>query len=100
MKFIAFNGLLLSQILSEIQHIMLQDACTKDVFREMDGFLFLMSVLSTIQGSPTGVEPETQVLRETIECSRWVFLIFCEAMKNHHANTEYFRVSKWIVYPK
>ena len=87
------------QTLSEIQRIMLQDACTKDIFREMDGFLYLMSVLSTIQDRPTGVavvEPETQVLQETIERTRWVFLIFSEAMNNHHANTEYFRVRKWI----
>ena len=86
----------LPQTLGEIQRIMLQDACTKDVFKEMDGFLCLMSVLSAIQDRP-GVEvlePETQVLQETIECTRWVFLIFSEAMKNHHANTEYFRVGK------
>lgn len=86
-----------SQTLSEIQRIILQDTCTKDVFREMDGFLCLMSVLSTIQDRPTGiavVESETQVLQDTIECTQWVFLILSEAMKNHHANTEYFRVSE------
>lgn len=80
---------------------MLQDACTKNVFMEMDGFLYLMSVLSTIQDRPTGVavvEPETQDLQETIQCTRWVFLIFSEAMKNHHANAEYFRVSKLVLY--
>ena len=90
-------------MLSEIQRIMLQDACTKNVFKEMDGFLYLMSVLSTIQDHPTGVaavEQETQVLQETIECTRWVFLIFSEAMKNHHTNTEYFRVSKWVLYSR
>jgi hypothetical protein len=80
---------------------MLQDACTKNVFMEMDGFLYLMSVLSTIQDRPTGVaivELETQDLQETIQCTRWVFLIFSEAMKNHHANAEYFRVSKSVLY--
>ena len=82
---------------------MLQDACTKDIFKEMDGFLYLMSVLSSIQDRPTGVavvEPEGQVLQETIQCTRWVFLIFSEAMKNHHANTEYFRVRKWVLYSR
>ena len=82
---------------------MLQDACTKDTFREMDGFLYLMSVLSSIQDRPTGVavvEPEAQVLQETIQCTQWVFLIFSEAMKDHHTNTEYFRVSKWVLYSK
>jgi hypothetical protein len=97
MEFVGFKCL--PQTLSEIHRIMLQDACTKDIFMEMDGFLYLMSVLSTIQDRPTGiavVEPESQVLQETIQCARWVFLIFSEAMKNHHANTEYFRVSKWV----
>lgn len=28
-----------TQVLIELQRIMLQDACTKDVFRELDGFL-------------------------------------------------------------
>jgi hypothetical protein len=43
--------------------------CTKDVFKDIDGFLYLMSVLSTIQDRPTELavdEPETQVLQETI----------------------------------
>jgi hypothetical protein len=30
-----------------------QDGCTKDVFKEMDVFLYLMSVLSSIQDCPT-----------------------------------------------
>ena len=82
---------------------MLQDRCTKDVFKEMDGFLYLISVLSATQDRPTGVavvEPETQVLHETLQCTRWVFLILSEAMKNHHANTEYFRVSIRVLYLK
>jgi hypothetical protein len=86
-----------TETLSEIQRIMLQDACTKDVFREMDGFLCLMSVLSTIQDRDSDfivIEPETQVMQETIECTRWVFLTFSEAMKDHHRNTEYYRVSQ------
>ena len=46
------------------------------------------------------VKPETQVLQETIECTQWVFLIFSEAMNNHHKNTEYFRVRKCIFYSR
>jgi hypothetical protein len=61
---------------------MLQDACTKNAFKEMmDGFLYVMtrSVLSTIQDRPTRVavvEPETQVLQETIQCTRWELDLF------------------------
>ncbi|KAG6860352.1 hypothetical protein C0995_012421, partial [Termitomyces sp. Mi166 len=37
------------QVLVEIQRILQQDAGTKDVFRELDGFLILMSLLSNAQ---------------------------------------------------
>ncbi|KAF8154493.1 hypothetical protein B0H34DRAFT_660452 [Crassisporium funariophilum] len=83
-----------SEILSEIHRIMLQDACTKNIFRELDGFLCLMSVLSTIQDRPNDtvvVEPEAQVMEETVECTRWVFVILSEAMKDYQENSEYFR---------
>lgn len=39
------DGELDTQVLVEIHGIMVQDGCMKDVFREMDGFLVLMSVL-------------------------------------------------------
>lgn len=74
---------------------MLQDGRTKDVFREMDGFLVLMSVLSTIQVSSEGaeVESEEQRLAEVSESTRLVFMIASEAMDQHPENTEYFKVS-------
>jgi hypothetical protein len=47
---------------------MLQDACTKDVFRELDGFVVLMSLLSTIQAANKGpiVEPAEQLHAEVL----------------------------------
>jgi hypothetical protein len=74
---------------------MLQDACTKDVFRELDGFVVLMSVLSTVQATSRGpvIEPEEQILADELQSTRLVFMIASEAMHEHVENTEYFNVS-------
>jgi hypothetical protein len=79
----------------EIQRIMSQDPCTKDVFRELDGFVVLMSVLSTVQATSVGpvIEPEEQILAEELQNTRLVFMIVSEAMHEHLENTEYFTVS-------
>ena len=74
---------------------MLQDACTKDVFRELDGFLVLMSVLSTVQTTSIGlvVEPIEQIQTDVLQNARLVFLVVSEAMDNNAENTLYFNVS-------
>ncbi|KAK0186450.1 beach-domain-containing protein [Armillaria mellea] len=84
-----------TEILTEIQKIMLQDACTKLVFREMDGFVVLMNVLSTIQSCNDGPvrEPDEQILLEVLETIRMVFMIVSDAIDDHPENAEYFRVS-------
>ncbi|KAG5645386.1 hypothetical protein DXG03_006339 [Asterophora parasitica] len=81
------------QVLAEIHRILLQDAHTKAVFRELDGFLILMSLLSNIQdrSSALVVEPEEQVLDEVLEGSRLVFTNISEALNDHAENVEYFR---------
>ena len=73
---------------------MVQDACTKDVFREMDGFLVLMSVLSTIQPGHSWAVAEhgDQIVHEVLEAVRLVFAIISEAMDGHKANTAFFEV--------
>ncbi|CAK5278628.1 unnamed protein product [Mycena citricolor] len=79
------------ETLVEIQRIMLQDSlsATKDVFREMDGFVGLMSVLSAAhEGSENADEAQ---LGEIIECSRLAFMITSEAMTDHPDNTQYFK---------
>ncbi|KAJ7130393.1 beach-domain-containing protein [Mycena epipterygia] len=77
------------EVLVEIQRIMLQDVpgATKDVFREMDGFVGLMSALSTAH--ERGMD-EAQA-SETIECSRLAFMITSEAITDHVENAEYFK---------
>jgi len=100
------------QILTEILHIMGQDPCTKDVFREMDGFLGIMSVLSTTDASFSAtLTPETPtspisdsgptpflVVRkddpsqDAVDVLRLVFQILSEATKHHETNARYFSV--------
>jgi hypothetical protein len=74
---------------------MLEDACTKDVFREMDGFVAIINILSTLRTSRDEspiAEHQEQVLDETIEAARLVFVISSEAMSGNEANSQYFEV--------
>ncbi|KAK7049866.1 Beige protein-like 1 [Paramarasmius palmivorus] len=93
----AEHGRARTEVLSEIHRIMLQDAITKEVFRELDGFLVLMSTLSTTETRPQASspvsEPEEQVLADAIEGIRLVFMVASEAMYDHAENTDYFNTS-------
>lgn len=79
--------------MAEIQRILLQEPQTKEVFRELDGFLVLISVLSTVHHLNSGpvIEPEEQVLADMIECTRLVFSVASDALADHPQNIEYFR---------
>lgn len=79
-----------SDALTEIHKVMLEDAQTKDVFREMDGFLIVMSVLSTMQAI-TGNDPQSKV--DVLEAVRLTFVVLSEALYQHAANTAYFKRS-------
>jgi hypothetical protein len=86
----------LPQVLTEVHRIMLEDACTKDVFREMDGFLAIINILSTLCTSREeglAVELEEQVVNEAVEAARLVFVIASEAMSDSEVNSQYFEVS-------
>ena len=75
---------------------MLQEEFTKDVFRQLDGFLILMSDLSGIAGSNSSEIPRDEVLADVLDMTRLVFIILSEAMHEHSANTEYFIVSSLL----
>ncbi|KAF8962103.1 beach-domain-containing protein [Flammula alnicola] len=91
------------EILSEIQRIMQQDAATKDIFRELDGFLSLMSLLASLSvgvdndheivyvTSPVLVEPPSQLREDMQECLKLVFMVLGEAMEGSVDNEVYFR---------
>ena len=73
---------------------MLQDSCVKDVFRELDGFLVLMSVLSTVQTTYGKKDTESvgDIVPQVLETTRLVFMIASEAMFDCPENADYFTV--------
>ena len=93
---------------------MQQDSVTKEVFREMDGFLSLMSVLASLgvkesgalhndegvivtqkeaeSSIPSLVEPAVQMREDRTECLKLVFIVLGEAMEGSDENELYFRV--------
>ena len=88
---------------------MQQDACTKAIFREMDGFLSLMSVLAalsiSVDGStpeevgqvpmtpvPALVEPPSQLEEDRKECLKLTFIVLSEAMEGEEDSEAFFRV--------
>ena len=85
---------------------MQQDACTKAKFREMDGFLSLMSVLAalsiSVDGStpeeapmtpvPALVEPPSQLEEDRKECLKLTFIVLSEAMEGEEDSEAFFRV--------
>jgi hypothetical protein len=73
-------------VLEEILRVAQQDACTKDVFREMDGFLVLINLFTTVD---IGQPPTEQVLEQL----RLAFAILSTVLKQHTINMDYFRVS-------
>ncbi len=73
---------------------MLQDARTKEIFRELDRFIMLMSVLSTLRVAQDRCihEPEAQILLEVLESIRPVFMIVSDVIHGHPESAEYFKV--------
>jgi hypothetical protein len=59
-----------------MKRIMMQDASTKDVFRELDGFLALVSILSAASANGDVIKR--------------AFMVLCEAMKNNRENKNFF----------
>ena len=85
----------------EIHKIMLEDACTKDVFREMDGFVVLMSVLSTIQPTHSWAISDAgdPIVVDVLEATRLVFAILSEALHHHEENDTFFEVCSLMPIP-
>ena len=66
---------------------MVEDAATKDVFRECDGFLVLINVVSMLRDDALSASVESS------EAARLAFAILSEAMSLHQANKDYFEVN-------
>jgi hypothetical protein len=74
------------EALEEILRVAQQDVCTKDVFRELDGFLVLINLFTTVDMG----EPTTE---QVLEQLRLAFTILSVVLKKHSINMDYFRVS-------
>jgi len=68
---------------------MAEDAFTKDVFREADGFVVLINLLSTLRPDETDISAV-----ETSEGTRLAFAILADAMRSHPVNKDWFEVSR------
>ncbi|KAL1744917.1 beach-domain-containing protein [Schizophyllum fasciatum] len=83
------------KIMSEILQMMRQNDITKEVFRELDGFLMLVNVLATLSAVEESVivEPEEQVADETRESLRLVCSVLSEAQADFPDNVKFFEES-------
>ncbi|KAG8823617.1 hypothetical protein FRC17_009281 [Serendipita sp. 399] len=83
------DGFRIFQVTADIHRIMVEESRTKDVFRELDGFLVVVGMLSALgpqdQGEGATINSATRM--ETI---RLAFAILSEGMRDHPVNTDYF----------
>ncbi|KAH7912895.1 hypothetical protein BJ138DRAFT_1124827 [Hygrophoropsis aurantiaca] len=79
-------------VLEQIGNMLQQNAFTRDVFRESDGFLVLMHVLSTLPAflehpCATSDSPTTQRI---LKCMGLAFFVASEALRGHETNVRFF----------
>ena len=68
---------------------MSEEPATKDVFRELDGYLLLVNALATLQ--PV-VARQLDDYGNVEECERLVFMILSESFNGRPENGRYFEV--------
>ena len=68
--------------------MMSEDSTTKDAFREMDGFLCLMNIFSTLQPTTT----DNNGLGDVQDTLLFAFRILSQALSGHPANRAAFEV--------
>jgi hypothetical protein len=82
--------------MAEIRGIMNQNSYTKDVFRELDGFLVLYNVLSTVRDSP-GDEDRAA---KNLEGVRLILGILSDATFEHDVNARFYKVCILVLLSK
>ena len=85
------------QVMGEMHRIMLEDACTKDVFRELDGYLLVVNVLAILHAYLEIHDKEkdgeqSSETTETEEVERLAFMLLAESLNDHVHNQYYFEV--------
>ena len=81
--------------MGEMHRIMLENACTKDVFRELDGFLLIVNVLSILHAyfEKERHEDSPTETTQTEDGERLAFMLLAESVSGHPSNRLYFEVS-------
>ncbi|KAF8584664.1 beach-domain-containing protein [Ramaria rubella] len=77
------------KLLTEIHRVMAEESTTKDVFRELDGFLIMMSLLSALHSDEVAAG-NAQDLVERMEVARLALAITSLGMTDHPHNKDYF----------
>lgn len=75
---------------------MVEEPRTKDVFRELDGFLVVVSMLLSLALPEEQAESYVN-LEERLEVTRLAFAIISEALRDHLVNVNYFNVSTAMI---
>ncbi|KAH8108308.1 TIP49 C-terminus-domain-containing protein [Phellopilus nigrolimitatus] len=75
------------EAMGEIRPIIIEDPCTKDVFRELDGFLLVVNVLAILHAY---LEQEESGITQTEKGERLAFMLLAEALRGHVSNQHYF----------
>ena len=82
------------QLLQRIANLVREVPKTKDTFRDSDGFLLLVHVLSTL--STTIGRQGSQQARDIVACIKSVFMLASETLKGHGENLEFFEVRFFV----
>ncbi|KAF8552794.1 hypothetical protein OG21DRAFT_1377755, partial [Imleria badia] len=78
-----------SQILHTLQAIIGEHSGALDAFREADGFLVLMHVLSTLPATPSALS-SPQSTQQVFDCMQLAFILASKALHQHSINLTFF----------
>ena len=82
--------------MNEMHRIMVEDSCTKDVFRELDGYLLVVNVLAVLQAY---LEQEGSLnINEIEEGERLAFMLIAESLSGHNQNQYYFEACNVLLW--
>lgn len=82
-----------SQILQTLQAFIGEHPGALDAFREADGFLVLMHVLSTLSAIPSALS-SPQSTQQVFECMQLAFMLASKALYHHPINLTFFEVRR------
>ncbi|KAL4077210.1 hypothetical protein V8B97DRAFT_1866535 [Scleroderma yunnanense] len=78
-------------ILQRIHVMMNEHPHVLDAFRESDGFIVLMHVLSTLPTAAPVVLTSSHVIQDILQCMQLTFMVASKALEGHQQNQDFFR---------